>query len=421
MQYCLDDVTETRAISNLLSRSSFLQAQILPYSYQNVSVRGNATKIDALLLREYLRAGHSVPSPPQARGFAGGYTDMFVEGVVKNVHHCDVRSLYPSLMLTREIAPSRDVLGVFLKLLDALRRFRLDAKSRMRESASEGERIYYDALQTTFKILINSFYGYLGFGQARFADFDAASKVTEDGRALLREMVDWLRSHGAQPVEIDTDGIYFVPPAGRDAEELRQFREAFAASLPEGIEIEFDGEYVSMYSYKMKNYALLTDDGEVIVKGAALKSRGLEPFQREFLGELLRMRLEGRESELPGLKRRYEEAIRERRREVSWYAKSERLQDSPATYVAKREKGKRAKSAAYELALKSDREFRAGDQLSFYVTGNKKSVSVHEVAKLTSEWDKDNRDENVPYYLAKLESLCKKFDVGSAAQGQLGL
>ena len=107
--------------------------------------------------------------------------------------------------------------------------------------------------------------------------------VLDIGKSALRGMIAWLGKHGATPVEIDTDGIYFVPPEGLGREGMEQFREQFSASLPDGIEVEFDGEYRSMYSYKMKNYALLTAEGEVVIKGAALKSRGLEPFQRSFL------------------------------------------------------------------------------------------------------------------------------------------
>jgi DNA polymerase, archaea type len=68
-------------------------------------------------------------------------------------------------------------------------------------------------LQNTFKILINSFYGYLGFAQGNFADFEAAARVTQIGRDLLKQMIDWLKGQGAQVIEVDTDGIYFVPPA----------------------------------------------------------------------------------------------------------------------------------------------------------------------------------------------------------------
>lgn len=426
-RYARDDVVETRELSNLLSRSSFVQAGMLPYSYQNVCVRGFATKIDALMVREYLRRETALPRPAPSRSFAGGYTDMFLRGVVKNVHHCDVRSLYPSLMLTLKLASRSDELRVFLALLDTLRTFRLQAKKQMQDSKTRSERTHFEAMQATFKVLINSFYGYLGFSQARFSDFDAAERVTAEGRALLTAMIEWLRTHGATPVEIDTDGIYFIPPDfGPDEATGRKqeaFRQDFAASLPDGIEIEFDGEFKAMFSYKMKNYALLCEDGEVIIKGAALKSRGLEPFQRRFLESVLRYRLEDRGAEIPKLKAEYETGIRDGTWPIQELAKTERLQDAPATYAAKRGKGARARNAAYELALRSGREYRAGDQISYYVTGTRKSVAVHEYAKPVSEWDPEHRDENVAYYLAKLEALYKKFmeDPGEDEQTELDL
>src|SRR6266480_1314615 len=54
-------VHETRAVAELLSPSYFIQAQIFPYNYQDVIVRGNATRINALFLREYFRQRHSIP------------------------------------------------------------------------------------------------------------------------------------------------------------------------------------------------------------------------------------------------------------------------------------------------------------------------------------------------------------------------
>ncbi len=91
-------VRETRALSDLLSPSYFIQAQIFPYNYQDVIVRGNATRINALFLREYFRQRHSIPELPMVRAFEGGYTDIFFAGVTRNVWHCDIASLYPSVL-----------------------------------------------------------------------------------------------------------------------------------------------------------------------------------------------------------------------------------------------------------------------------------------------------------------------------------
>lgn len=423
LKYLRDDVIETRSLSNLLSVSAFLQTQMLPYSYQNAAVRGNATKIDSLLIRAYLDSMESLPVPGEARAFAGGYTDMFVTGVVGEVHHCDVRSLYPSLMLSQEIGPGKDRLNVFLKMLSALRDFRFEAKTKMKK-ADGLKRNYYDALQSTFKILINSFYGYLGFSQGRFCDFDAAEKITAEGRSLLQDMICTLRKLGAEPVEIDTDGIYFIPPqrALSGSSGCSDFRDKFSKTLPKGIEVEFDGEYRAMFSYKMKNYALLCNNGEVIIKGGALKSRGLEPFLRRFLEETIKLILERKDGEIAAMKREYEKAIIDEKWPVSYLAKTETLQDSPEHYAVKIQKSKRNRSAVYELALQSGKSYRQGDQISYYVTGAKKSVSVYDNCRLLSEWSPDDRDENKEYYLSKLDAVFRKFSkVERPRQGELNL
>ena len=407
----LDDLRETAAIAPILLAASFAQSQILPLPLETVCVRGNAGKIEALLLREYLRARHSLPAPEPARAFEGGYADLFFEGLARDVHHCDVRSLYPSILLREGRNPRHDALGVFLRLLGHLRDFRIDAKKRSRDPALAPDAAgRWDALQATFKILINSFYGYLGFGQARFNDFDLAAAVTEQGRDILRGMVAQLRELGALPIEIDTDGIYFTPPSGLDAAGLERFRQAFRARLPEGIEVEFDGRYPAMYSYKMKNYALLEDDGTVILKGAALKSRGLEPFLRDFLRDWATLPLQGRSGDIPAMIARRRDDLAARRLPVAALAKTEMLTDAPSTYMKKREAGGKSRQPAYEVAIASGRLFQAGDAVSYYVTGAKKNVPVHAHAKLAAAFDPAVRDENVAYYLAKLDALVKKLD-----------
>ena len=420
LAYLRDDLRETSALSAHLLPVYVAQAQVLPYSLSSAVVRGNAAKIDALLLRTCLRDGAAIPRPAAPRPFEGGYTDIFFTGVARPVHHCDARSLYPSIMLAEHLGPASDASGVFLGILDTLRAFRLDAKDRMRAAADPDERARLDALQSTFKILINSFYGYLGFAQARFSDFDAAERVTARGREILRAMLDALRAQKAQPVEIDTDGIYYVPPETAVAgAKAAAFRAAVAAALPEGIEVEFDGEYEAMFSYKMKNYALLDHEGEITVKGAALKSRGLEPFLREYIGEWLELKLHGRDREISALTERMRSELLGRVWPVQKFARSERLQDSPASYRASLAGKNRGRSAAYELALVSGREYRAGDLLSYYVTGDRKNVTVHAFAKLVSQWNPERRDENVAYYLAKLEETAAKLgEVESGAAGE---
>ena len=102
--------------------------------------------------------------------------------------------------------------------------------------------------------------------------------------------------------------------------------------------------------------------------------------------------------------------IAERKLPVAALSKTEVLTDSPATYQKKREAGGKSRQPAYEVALASGRPYQAGDAVSYYVTGDKKSVPVHASARLAAAFDPAHRDENVPYYLAKLDALVKKLD-----------
>ncbi len=164
-----------------------------------------------------------------------------------------------------------------------------------------------------------------------------------------------------------------------------------------------------MFSYKAKNYALLTRAGDVVIKGGALKSRGLEKFQRVFLEEMIKLLMEGKGEAIPGLRDKYEKEIRGGKMPIEMLMKTDTLQDSLDKYRAKIGAGGRNRGAAYELAVASGRAYKPGDQISYYIKATPKKVAAYEAARLASDFDPQNRDENVDYYVGKLDELVKKF------------
>ena len=352
---------------------------------------------------------------------AGGYTHLEYQGTARRVPHCDVTSLYPSIMLVYNYLPRKDELGIFSGLLHDLRLFRVKAKEKGRDAHDEESKLYFNALQSTFKILINSFYGYLGFQMGHFNDFEAANQVTAKGRELIQSAVAWLTEKGARIIEVDTDGIYFIAPesVNSPAEE-----ESLIASLreilPKGIDLELDGRYPAMFSYKMKNYALLDANGQLLIKGSGLRSRGLELFQRDWLEEMLALLLKGEKEKVSDLYQRYLDDLEHHRRGVTWLTKIETLQDSLESYQNKVKAKKRNEAAPYELALKSQRRYQPGDQISYYVTGTKAEVKISENCKIATQWDPKNPDENVEHYKAKLKDLYEKFKPWIQSENQPG-
>ena len=409
MAYAADDAAETLAISAILSPPYFAQAQLVPFDYQAATLRGSAAKVDALLLREYLRVGRAVPRPRPGQSVGGGLTAIWQQGVAAPVLHVDVTSLYPSLMIAGRVVPTSDELGVFLDLLTHLRDVRVTAKRQAQTAAGEVERRHHLALSQSFKILINSFYGYLGFSAAHWNDFDAANRVTADGRAVVTSVVDGLRALGATPIEADTDGVYFTPAPGHTVDDDARLLEALTEKLPPGITLELDGRYPAMFSYKMKTYALLDARDRVTLKGSAFRSRGLEPFQRRLINELVRLLLLGRRTDAKAVVDRWLADFAAHRVDVRVFARSETLQESLEVYRDRVATGLRPVSAAYELAAASGRPVQPGDQISYYVAGRTARVAVSDVAKPASLWDPARPDENVEYYQSKVLETWERF------------
>ena len=190
---------------------------------------------------------------------------------------------------------------------------------------------------------------------------------------------------------------------------IENLRTGLAKELPPGIEVEFDEQFEAMFSYKAKNYALLDKAGVVTLKGGALKSRGLEKFQRVFLEEMIKLLMQEKPEAIASLRDEFERKIREREWPIEMLMKTDTLQDSLEKYRQKIAGGGRNRAAVYELALTSGRNYKPGDQISYYVKATPKKVAAYEAAKLVTDFDPQARDENIDYYIAKLDELVKKF------------
>jgi DNA polymerase, archaea type len=414
MAYALDDVLETERLARHLSGSTFYLTQMLPMPYGQVARTGPAAKIEALFVREYLKHRQSLPQRATGTQMAGGYTDVFVTGVVGPIVYADVESLYPSIMLTNDIRPRTDELRLFQTFLQRLTDLRLDTKRRMQAAAAPEARSALDAQQSSYKILINSFYGQLGFRHALFSDFEAADRVATTGQAILRQIMAAIRQAGGTVIEVDTDGVLFMPPdMVRSEAEERAFVQRLHTGLPPGIRLGYEGRFRKMLSYKMKNYALLTYEGTLHSKGSALVSRSTEPFGKHFMLAVIALLLQ---EDIQGLHDLYLATytrIVQHDWQVEDFARTETLKASVEHYQADVASGRRSKAAAYELAIARARDtgqpVRKGDRITYYITGTAPTVTTFDNARLAEAWSPALPDENTAYYLKRLDECARRF------------
>ena len=170
-----------------------------------------------------------------------------------------------------------------------------------------------------------------------------------------------------------------MPPPGHTPADDETLLERSTAGLPGGIQLELDGRYAAMFSYKMKTYALLDERGRLSLKGSAFRSRGLEPFQRQIIGEIVRCLVDGRRTEARAVIDRWLADFAAHRVELRAFARTETLQESLEAYREKVRIGARSASAAYELAGASGRSVQPGDQVSYYVAGRGPNVDGQRV------------------------------------------
>ena len=408
LAYLADDLRETKGLADVLLPTYFEQARAFPLLLQEAALRGTAGKIDLLFLEEYYHARAACPAPlGEIATFEGGFTRSFQEGVFKHVLHFDVASLYPSLLLSIGRNPRTDTLGVFIPMLRRLREYRLKYKQLAKSAPTAAERDEAQARQTAFKILINSFYGYLGFSAARFGDGELAAEVTRRGRELLQALIAEFERHGCIILEAAPAGIYLS--ARNHFEKPEELLALVEKIMPPGIELEFDGRYDAMFCYKAKNYALAAG-GEVTLRGSALRSRGIEPFLKRLgdrlIAHVLGVSTESPEREVEHLRRH----IADRSHPVADLAKSETLGQNPETYEQWVAGGGKPRRAAAEVALQMNPRPRMGERVSYYIGPKAKGqTSDWQRARPLAAHDPELAPYDPVYYLEKIDDWIERY------------
>ncbi len=398
-------------IYRLLLPSLLQLAGIAPFPPQSSIRRDGPALLGSLMLGAYLQQGHALPALQKGTAPDREHRSQrpLRQGLYGPVAHCEIRALFPSVLLAYRLAPRNDRLGVFLKLLQRLSSLKKEARVEAETAVSAEQFTAADSRRAMLADLAGACHGLLGSTRFAFADHQTAAEAERLVRVLTNDLLNWLREQGAEPLELDRDGIYFIPPSDHDGTaEVAGLMERLNGILPGEMTISCDVGYRAMLCYKPGNFALLGHDGRLYLHGSSMKAGNLEPFLRGFLHRALRLLLEGAADRVPYL---YEELLQQlaaRRIPVEQLARTETIPVSPEQYRRELQAGKRHHNAASELALKSGVKLHAGERISYYVTGNGKNIAVHQHCRLVSQFDPSHPDINTSWYAEKLHHLYQR-------------
>ncbi len=317
-EYNLQDSILTYKLYEKLFDNLLELVKVVGQSIPVVSRMAYSQLVEWYLIREAFNQGRVVPMGPygdtigrrRRQTFQGAFVVKPEPGLHKDIIVFDFRSLYPSIISAHNISPETLHCGCCKKavvpedpktwfcqkekgfisgVIENLITRRIRIKEILSKTTKAEKRVLY-ARQYALKTVANSMYGYLSFAVARWYSIEAARSITAYGRYYIHDAIKRAEAAGFKVLYGDTDSV-FLSLGEKSREEAETFIESVNKKLPGLMELEFEGFYprgifVSIKggdqpSGAKKKYALLGEDGEMIIKGFESVKRNYAHIAKE--------------------------------------------------------------------------------------------------------------------------------------------
>ncbi|WP_231187792.1 type B DNA-directed DNA polymerase [Haladaptatus sp. DYF46] len=183
----------------------------------------------------------------------GGFTFAPDVGLHEDVHELDFSSLYPNIIVTRNVSPEKircechagreDVPGIGYSICDErgylpdvfepLIKDRDAIKAEIRETEDEERREELEGQSSAIKWILVSCFGYQGFSNAKFGRIECHEAINAYAREILLETKAVLEEHGWRIVHGIVDSVWVTPIDGEEQTSLS----ALASETFEQVEI----------------------------------------------------------------------------------------------------------------------------------------------------------------------------------------
>lgn len=279
----------------------------------------NSRVIDNLLL-SFAKGRYVLPTRKKDvhhEKYAGAYVKEPVVGLHEWVADFDATALYPSIVISFNISPEtidedgeikiegsevvrfrKEPLGIYPEICSYMMKERNRLKAEMlKHPVGSKEYNSYWLLQTAFKFLVNSIYGYSGFPGSRFYDRRVAESITSVGRLFTHWVGNYAEKMGYKFLYADTDSIW-TELNGKTLEECIKEGQHFQSEINKDmgkfaklfgsdnhvLELKFEKIFRTLFFGGKKRYV-----GDLIWK----EGRKVDIDEPEFVG------FEARRSDMP--------------------------------------------------------------------------------------------------------------------------
>lgn len=401
----LKRVRMTEKLGRILLPGQISITKLFPFTLGAMLGSSSITKIESLLLREYLFRKHSIPKPPKDSYQDDEASQIFRTGVFSDVVRAEIGHAHPIMLRSLHVCPQNDVLALFQEILESF----LQLEDRLKSDLHQEER--FDSKRDAIHTVLNGFFPYLVSYRRLFSSPDQGEELTKIMRGIYQAVCKSLDLHNSKVIQQDQTTFYFsVPNNILEESQLANLIKRISSLLPFGLELVPKQRYKKFLSFRRRNFAYLGPDSTLRVHGTSLIPHGIEPFLQRFLHLFLAHLLDENIQGLHNLYTSLRRSIKEHQWTVLDFAKTETLHTSLEEYERSLNQGDRKHSAAYEAVRRAAMYVTQGDQVFYYVAGKGANIKVFEHSKLTEDWDPNFPDENSDFYLSRLDEYTRRFD-----------
>ena len=232
-RYSLGDVMAVTEIGEKMLPLSMELTRIVGQPLFDVARMGSGKQVEWYLIRKAFEYGDIAPNKfgNYIRDVVGGYVEEPVKGLHTNIYYFDFRSLYPSIIISKNISPEtlveddseechiapefgykfkKSPQGFIPSVVSEVLENRMRIKSLIAESTDYRERQVLNYQQEAFKRLASTIYGLYNHSTFRWYSIECSEAITAWGRDFLQKTMKRAEEHGFKPVYADTDGFYAI-------------------------------------------------------------------------------------------------------------------------------------------------------------------------------------------------------------------